>query len=83
MSMVPQIRDATGKSSFTVLEKYTDQWGRNMAKVQGNYNTSHMEIVEAHKECEFNGEVVVSHDEWANNYYCVGCNYSEYHPLGD
>lgn len=83
MSMVPQITNATGKSSFTILEKYTDQWGREMARVEGNYGVSLMKRVEAHKGCEFNGEIVVSCDEWADNYYCVGCNYSEYHPLGD
>ena len=81
--MEPQVSVATGASSFTILKRFTDEWGTNKAVVQGNYGTSRMEILGPHNACEFNGEIVVSYDEWATNYYCCGCNYSEYHPLGD
>ena len=83
MSMVPQIQQATNKSSFTVLNRFVDEWGRTKVTVKGNYGVSNMMVHRAHADCNFNGEIVVSLDEWANNYYCTGCNYSEYHPIGD
>lgn len=81
--MQPQVTEATGASSFTILERYTDQWGRSQAKVQGSYGTSHMEVTGLHEGCEFNGEKLLSHDAWADIVYCSGCNHSVYYPLGD
>lgn len=83
MSMQPQVTQATGKSSFTILETFTDRWGRNRALVKGMYGTSEMDVHTPHKDCEYKGTLVVSHDEWADNYYCSGCNYSAYYPLGN
>lgn len=83
MSMQPQVTQPTGASTFTILERYVDQWGRNVAKVKGMYDTSRMEVKGSHEGCEFNGEKLLSHDAWADNVYCSGCNYSVYYPIGN
>lgn len=81
--MEPQVSEATGKSSFIVLERYTDQLGKERVKLQGMYGTSYLEVIGKHNECEFNGDTAISHDAWADIVYCTGCNYSVYYPLGD
>lgn len=78
MSMEPQVRQATGQSSFSVLEV-----SNGRARVQGPYGESKMEVSFKHLDCEFDGIQLVSYDPWATNVYCSGCNYSVYYPLGD
>ena len=83
MSMAPQITEATGPSSLQILERAYDQHGREKALVQGSYGKSTLEIGREHEGCTYEGVMLGDHAAWADIYYCSGCNYSIYYPLGD
>ena len=83
MSMEPQVREATGKSSFTVLERHTDPYHVEKVRVSNEYGTHTMEVGSPHKGCEFDGTNLISREAWADIINCTGCNYSIYYPIGD
>lgn len=83
MSLAPQVTEATGPSSLTIIEQGPDQWGREQALVEGPYGRSTFEVGREHDNCQYQGVMLGDRAEWANIYYCSGCNYSIYYPLGD
>ena len=83
MSLAPQKTEATGPSSFAILDRYVDEYGREQAVVQGPYGQSHFEVGKEHPDCQYDGVMLGDRAEWADIYYCSGCNYSIYYPLGD
>ena len=81
--MEQQITEATGETTFKVLERRTNSWGREEVVVEGPYSKGVYDLLDHHNGCEYGGMKFISRAEWADIIYCTGCNWSVYSPLGD